>query len=379
MEERIRDLFPALKKFVYLNSAAVAPLPVVTVEAVLSQLKDVCENGVLNYTEWIATKEKCRSLVAEMLSVRPEQIAFMRNTSDGFSAVANGLTWQKDDNIVTFQGEFPSNFYAWKMIRDRFGVELRVCPSRNGRIDLTEFVSLIDKRTKLVAISVVQFDTGFRSDLEYIGKIARSNDALFAVDIIQGFGAIELDLPSQLVDIASGSSHKWLCAPEGCGILYLSDRARERLTPSLVGWISVENHWDFAHKEQSWKPNALAFESGTGCASLFYGLKASLELINQVGIKKIEAYLEQLTDYLCELAKSKGYEILSSRKKEEKSQIVLIAPKQGWTDIEIAKHLQERNIIISPRSGAIRVAPHFFNNQADIETFVETLSELPQH
>lgn len=348
-------------------------MPTVSVEAVLSQLRDVSENGTVNYTDWIDTKNRARALVAEMLNVRADQIAFMRNTSDGFSTVANGLRWQTGDNIVSFEREFPANFYAWRMARDRFGVELRLCPERDGRIDLDEFIALIDERTKLVSISAVQFNSGFRADLERIGEAARKVDALFAVDIIQGFGACEFDLPAQGVDIASGASHKWLFSPEGCGMLYLSDRARERVAPTLVGWISVETPWDFDDREQAFKSTALAWESGTGGSSLFYGLEQSLKLLQETGLKRIESYLTELSDYLCELVAGKKYEIVSSRARGEKSQIVCIKSQNGLTSNEIAKRLEEQNIIVSPRGDRLRIAPHFFNNTADIEKLAECL------
>jgi len=373
MNENIRELFPATEKYVYLNSAAVSPPPTPTVRAVMSQLKDVSENGTTNYADWIATKDRARELVAEMLNVRAEQIAFMRNTSDGFSTAANGLTWKKGDNIVSFEREFPANFYAWRDVRDKFGVELKLCPEREGRIDLDEFIALIDENTRLVSISAVQFNSGFRADLERIGEAAHAVDALFAVDIIQGFGAFGFDLPAQCVDIASGASHKWLFSPEGCGILYLSDKARERISPTLVGWISVETPWDFDDREQSFKPTALAWESGTGTASLFYGLEQSLKLLHETGLKNIENYLEELTDYLCELIASKNYEIVSSRAKGEKSQIVCIKHRGGLTSNDIFKHLERENIIVSPRGDRLRIAPHFFNNREDIEKLAENL------
>lgn len=372
MNENLRKLFPAAEKFAYLNSAAVAPIPTVSIEAVLSQLKDVSENGTLHYAKWIATKERTRMLVAEMLNVRDEQIAFMRNTSDGFSSVANGLKWQKGDNIVTFAREFPANFYAWRRISDKFGVELRLCSEQNGRIDLDEFIGLIDGKTRLVSISAVQFSTGFRADLEKIGTAARKRDALFAVDIIQAFGALPLDL-SEFVDIAAGASHKWLCSPEGGGILYLNDKARERIEPTLVGWISVEDAWNFDDYTQEFKPNALAWESGTGGASLFYGLEQSLKLLKETGIEKIEKHLEELTDFLCESLNGKAYEIVSSRKKGEKSQIVCLKHQKGLTSNQLAKILENENVIVAPRGDKLRIAPHFFNNQADIEKLLDVL------
>lgn len=370
MNENIRKAFPVTEKWTYLNSAAVGTVPAVSVEAVLSQLKDVSENGTVNYPEWVATKERARALIARMLNARAEQVAFLRNTSDGFASVASGIDWQKGDNIVSFAKEFPANFYAWRRIRDDLDVELRLCPERDGRIDLEEFISLIDSNTKLVSISAVQFASGFRADLTRIGEAARKADALFSVDIIQGLGAIPFDLPAQMVDIASGASHKWLVAPEGCGMLYLSDRARERVKPTLVGWISVEEPWDFDDFEQDFKPNALAWESGTGGISLFYGLEKSLKLLTETGIENIESYLEELTDFLCELLAGKNYEIISSREKGEKSQIVCIKHRNGLTSNEIAKSLQNENIVISPRGDRLRIAPHFYNNREDIEKLV---------
>ena len=376
MNAEIRRLFPATNNYTYLNSAAVAPLPTTAVDAVISQLRDVSANGSENYTDWIATKNRARGIIAAMLNVRAEQIAFMRNTSDGFATVANGLKWQSGDNIVSFAKEFPANFYAWRKIRDDFGVELRLCPERNGRIDLDELVDLIDANTKLVSISAVQYGSGFRADLLRIGEAAKKVDALFAVDIIQALGAMPFDLPAQLVDIASGASHKWLCAPEGCGFLYLSDKARERITPTLVGWISVQDAWNFEDLEQEFKPNALAWESGTGCSSLFYGLEQSAKLLFETGAENIQNYLEELTDYLCELLPTENYEIVSSRAKGEKSQIVCIKHRHGVSPMEIAKHLQNENIIISPRNDRIRIAPHFFNNQADIENLATQITKF---
>src|SRR5687767_12825336 len=122
MNNEIRSLFPAASKYTYLNSAAVSPMPLTAVAAVNEQLIDVAENGSNNYSEWIATKNRARALIAQMLGVQPEQVAFMRNTSDGFASVANGIEWQAGDNIVSFANEFPANFYPWRMVRDRFGV-----------------------------------------------------------------------------------------------------------------------------------------------------------------------------------------------------------------------------------------------------------------
>ena len=373
MNDEIRRLFPAAEKHTYLNSAAVSPMPRTALDAVRSQLEDVSENGSANYLDWVATKNRARALIGGMLNVEPETIAFMRNTSDGFAAVASGMSWKAGDNIVSFANEFPANYYAWRHVRDKFGVELRMAPEHDGRIDLDELISLIDSNTKLVAISAVQFASGFTVDLERIAKAAHAVDALLAVDIIQGLGARGFDLPALGVDMASGASHKWMCAPEGCGLFYVSEEARNRVDPTFVGWISVETPWDFEDREQPFRPNALAWESGTGCSSLFYGLEQSAKLLSETGLDRIEKYLEELTDFLCELIDGKNYEIVSSRTPGEKSSIVCIRHLDGLSSDDIFSQLERENIIVSSRGDRVRISPHFYNNREDIERFAAAL------
>ncbi len=373
MNEDIRPLFPAANFYTYLNSAAVSPMPLTAIDAITHQLNDVAAHGAAHYQEWVDTKNRARALVAEMLGVRTDQIAFLRNTSDGIATIAAGMKWNAGDNIVSFEHEFPSNFYPWRRIRDDFGVELWLAPERDGRIDLDEFIGLIDAKTKVVALSAVQYASGFSADLERVGRAARAVDALFCVDIIQAFGAQPLDLPAQYVDAAAGASHKWLCAPEGCGILYLSERARERINPTLVGWISVETPWDFDDREQPLKLTALAWESGTGCSSLFYGLEQSLKLLHETGIENISRYLADMTDGLCDALSSKNYELVSSRRPGESSAIVCIKHRGGMTPNEVAAKLESEKIVTSPRGDRIRIAPHFYNNIGDIERLLEFL------
>jgi selenocysteine lyase/cysteine desulfurase len=297
----------------------------------------------------------------------------MRNTSDALSSVANGLTWRPGDNIVTFSREFPSNIHPWLRIRDAFGVEVRMCLERNGRIDLAELESMIDHDTRIVAVSHVQYASGFRIDLQRLGRIARQHDALFVVDVIQALGVIPTNVEAEFVDVAAGAGHKWLMAPEGVGYLYLSDRARERIQPTLVGWISVPNPEDYLNFEQGWNKGTLAWETGTGPASLFYGFKASLELLTSYGVQRIANYLEELTDYLCEGLKGKPYEVVSSRAVGEKSQIVCIRPLEGLSAMALYHGLNAKNIVTAPRGDRLRIAPHFYNTAAEVDEFLKAL------
>lgn len=369
----LRSLFPITGRSIYLNHAAVSPLPTPTFEAIEGQLKDVRDNGSAHYQSWLAVKNSARTLLANFLGARPEQIAFMRNTSDSLSTVANGLKWKRGDNIVTFEHEFPANIYPWLRLRDAFGVEVRLCREQEGRVDTDELESLVDEHTKLISISQVQYASGFRSNLERLATVARKHDALFVVDAIQSLGVLPIDVEGEMVDVAAGASHKWLLGPEGVGYLYLSDRARERIEPTLVGWVSVGEPEDYYNFNQEWNSGTLAWETGTGAASLIHGLEASLKLLHQVGVAEIATYLEELTDYLCERVEQKGYLLVSSRTPSEKSQIVCIQHSADISAMKLYGILRSKNIITAPRGDRLRIAPHMYNSFEEIDCLIESL------
>lgn len=374
MTPELRALFPITERLVYLNHAAVSPLPTPTIKATEAQLHDVFENGSMHFRQWLSVKEEARRLLASLLGARPEQVAFMRNTSDSLSTVANGLRWKAGDNIVTFRHEFPSNIYPWLRLRDTHGVEIRMCGERNGRVDQEEMCNLIDNRTRLVAISQVQFASGFRANIARLAEATRQKDALLVVDVIQGLGVVPTNVEQEGIDVAAGAGHKWLLTPEGVGYLYLSDRARERIEPTLVGWVSVQSPEDYDNFDQPWNRCTLAWETGTGPNALIHGLKASLELLASVGTKRISNYLEELTDYLCERLEGLAYDLVSSRTPEDKSQIVCIKHRNGLSSMELYRRLAEQDIITAPRGDRLRIAPHFYNNHEDIERLVSALS-----
>jgi selenocysteine lyase/cysteine desulfurase len=375
MNSQLRALFPVTERLVYLNHAAISPPPTPTLQAVEAQLRDVQQNGSLNYRRWVTVRESARGLAAAMLNTRPEQLAFLRNTSDALSTVANGLRWRAGENVVTFRGEFPSNAYPWLRLREAHGVEVRMCEERDGRLDLDELIGLIDEKTRVVAVSQVQYASGFLADLERIGRAARArSDALLVVDVIQAMGALPIDVEAQLIDAAAGACHKWLLTPEGVGLLYLSDRARERIGPTLVGWTSVQRPEDYGNFEQEWKEGTLAWETGTAATALLHGLEASLRLLTETGIARIAAHLSDLTDYLCERLAARDYEVVSSRRPGEKSQIVCIRhTRPEWTPISLYAHLRKKGIVTAPRGERLRIAPHLYNNFEDVDALLDAL------
>jgi selenocysteine lyase/cysteine desulfurase len=373
MNDELRSLFPITKDTIYLNHAAVSPPPVPTVEAVTAQLRDVVKYGSLHYRSWVTVKERARKLAAEMIGARPEQIAFTRNTSDGLSTVANGLQWKPGENVVTFRREFPSNIYPWLRLREAYGVEVRMCEERDGRIELDELIGLIDDKTRVVAISQVQYGSGFRADLERLGRAARKRDALLVVDVIQAMGVIPTDVEAELIDAAAGACHKWLLTPEGVGVLYLSDRARERVEPTLVGWVSVPAPEEYGNFEQDWNRGALAWETGTSATAILHGLEASLRLLTDTGVARIAAHLEELTDYLCERLSARDYNIVSSRRAGEKSQLVCLQHRGGQTASALYAHLKQRGINVAPRGDRLRISPHLYNIKEEIDALVDAL------
>ena len=373
MNNDLRALFPVTQRANYLNHAAVSAPPATTINAIQKYLADVSQNGSVNFRDWLNTKERTRGLLAGLLGARPEQVAFMRNTSDGLSTVANGLKWRNGDNLVTFRNEFPSNIYPWLRLREAFGVEVRMCEERDGRIELDELIGLMDDRTRLIAISHVQYASGFRADLARLGSAARAHDALLVVDVIQSLGVVPVDVESDLIDAAAGACHKWLLTPEGVGYIYLSDRARSRIQPTLVGWISVPNPDDYNNFEQGWNEGTLPWETGTGPAGLIHGLEESLKLLTQVGTKNIQDHLEVLTDHLCERLQSSTYEVVSSRRSGEKSQIVCIRCSSGLSSMDLYSHLMKLNIITAPRGDRLRISPHLYNTLEEIDRLIEAL------
>ena len=226
----------------------------------------------------------------------------------------------------------------------------------------------------MVAISQVQYGSGFRVDLERVGREARARDALFVVDVIQGLGVLPLDVEAEFVDAAAGACHKWLLTPEGVGLLYLSDRARERIAPTLVGWMSVPEFEDYGNFEQEWRAGALAWETGTAPTALLHGLEASTRLLLETGTKRIAAHLNELADYLCEKLSGRDYEIVSSRRAGEKSQIMCVRHRQAaWTPNALYAHLKKQDIIVAPRGDRLRISPHLYNTVEEIDALVAAL------
>lgn len=367
-----RDQFPVTQRFVYMNHAALGPLPRTAAERVARLAESLASEGDETWTDRLAEVARVRGLAARLVGARaPHEVAFVANTSDGLSVVASGLDWREGDNVVGANCEFPSNVYPWMRLESR-GVELRMVEERDGRVDPDELLALVDDRTRVVALSWVQFASGFRSDLGRIGRACASRGVLFVVDAIQGLGALGLDVERDNIDVLSASAHKWLCGGEGIGLLYVSDRVVERLEPARVGWTSVEDWIKWSRYDLTYREGAGRFECGTMNMFGVYALGASLELLLDAGSDAIEARVKALTDRLVEGLAGRGFHVVSSRQPGEWSGIVA-ATHPDRAPHDIMTHLRERDILVAHRSGRLRISPHFYNTHDEVDRLISEL------
>ena len=374
MNDAIRSLFPVTEKYIYLNHAAVSPLSTRVREAMNRLIDDVTLNGSANYAEWLDAYERARASAARLVNARPSEIAFMRNTSEAISAVANGLAWRAGDNIVTNNVEFPANVYPWMRVAEKHNVTIKKALEHEGRIDIDELLALVDQRTRVVTLSWVQFASGFRSNIQHIGRFCRERGVLFFVDAIQGLGGLQLDVERDAVDAFAADAHKYLLGPEGIAVMYISERVLEQIEPTVVGWTSVKHWEDYLDYRLDYQAGARRFECGTLNTVGVYGIGAALDLFLEVGPEAIEAHLLGLSDYLAERLGDKGYTVVSSRRAGEISGIVCCTHPRH-TPSQLYHHLRERNIVTAPRVGRLRMSAHFYNTRDDVDALIAALPE----
>ncbi|HIE50318.1 MAG TPA: aminotransferase class V-fold PLP-dependent enzyme [Armatimonadetes bacterium] len=373
--EAYRPLFPVTQHHIFLNHAAVAPVSTRVVEAVNEYFTDVLRAGGTNEPAWLERVKKARADAAALVGAEPEEIAFVKNTTEGLLFVANGIRWREGDNAVTASCEFPANVYPWRNLA-RWGVETRFVKPRGGRILVDDVRAALDRRTRVVSLSFVQYFNGFRADLEALGTLCRERGVLFCVDAIQGLGALQLDVSRTPVDFFSADGHKWLLAPEGIGVFYCRRERLEDLEPLEAGWWSVQKATYYAPDYSTYtaplRNDAQRFEPGTRNNAGLFGLGAALALLREIGILRIEARILALTDRLIEGLQRRGYTILSPLRPAERSGIVTFRRK-GQPALQLHRRLREANILVSLRHNAVRVSPHFYNTEEEIDALLEAL------
>ena len=358
-----------------MNHAGVAPLSRRVREAMIAFVEDATVNGAVHADIWAETAEECRVAAARFLNADAAEIAFMKNTTQGILIAANGIDWRAGDNVVTTAVEFPANVYPWWSLKERYGVETRMVPERNGCIDIADIADAIDARTRAVTISHVEFASGFRNDIQAIGELCRARDVWFIVDAIQSLGAIEVDVKAAHVDILAADGHKWLLAPEGAAIFYCAAEKLDRLINTNVGWASVVNPRDFLNYELTQKPDATRFEEGSYNSVGLYGLKAAIALLQEVGTATVAARVLRLTAHLMAGLETKGYRVITPKADSSRAGIVIFeSPRHAPAEID--ELLRDERIITAARGSGVRVSPHFYNTELEIARLLEVLPVL---
>ena len=361
-----------------MNHAGVAPVPQRTADAMIQFAREAAESAYME-GHWYKQIEELRTLAAGLINVTREEIALVKNTSEGLGIVAGGVNWKEGDRIVTSAVEYPSNAYPWIDLSRRLGVELICVPERvrgDGAriIDLAELLAAADTpRTRMVTLSHVEFGSGFRNDLMAIGRFCRQRGILFCVDAIQSLGVLPLDAQAMNIDFLSADGHKWLLGPEGAGIFYCRRELIEHTHPPLIGWMNVVGALDYDHIDFHLRADAGRFECGSWNVPGFLGLKASIELLQEEGLEAVTQRVKILTDQLVSGLRGKGYAVVSARDGESWSGIVSAVPPAG-DPAAIAASLRKQRVEIAVRGGRLRFSPHFYNTEAQVD---RVLSLLP--
>jgi cysteine desulfurase / selenocysteine lyase len=375
LPDKFRRLFPITERYVYLNHASVSPLSKTARDCMVGVLDSSMHCGSRAWEETEQMQATCRNRAAQLVNAKAHQIAFLRNTSDAISAIANGIEWRRGDNIVTAAAEFPANVYPWRRVALEHGVEMRIASGVDSHmVGLEELLALADERTRVVALSWVQFSTGQRIDIQRAGKFCRERGILLVVDAVQGLGALQMDVERDFVDAFAAGAHKFLLGPKGVSLLYLSDRALQQIAPTVIGWTAVKDHGDYEVHDLDFRDGAARFEGGTANVAGICGLGGAIDLLLQAGPANIERHLLSLSAYLISNLEKKGYRVTSAKAPGEISAIVTCRHERH-SATEVCSHLESRNIITSARCVGLRIAPHFYNTQADLDALLE---DLPQ-
>lgn len=366
-----RREFAVTERFVYLNHAAVGVLPACSVEAIEGYVRAHAREGVLGTHPYDARMPEYRERLARFIGASGGELAIVPSTSAGANVVALGIDWRPGDEVLLCDNEFPSNAVPWTALQRR-GVSVRWISAPARRLTPDVLRDALTPQTRAVAVSWVSYSDGYRHDLAALSEIAHAAGALLCVDAIQGLGAFPLDVRRCGIDALYAGAGKWLLGLHGAGLLYVSEPLIERFELAAPGWRSMENMWAFHDYQQPYAPQALRFEGGTPNFPGTLALATSVELLERSGTGAIERHVLELTDRLCEGLRRAGAELLTQRGPGISSGIVTFR-MPGFESTALGKALQRDGIVTTYRAEGIRVSPHGYNTDAEIDRLLEAL------
>lgn len=367
--ENLDREFPVRRNLVYLNHAAVAPLPARVADAIRAHIDDVSRFGATNWKTWYRRYDDTREAAAAFVGGDAARIAFLPSTSHALNLVAQGLDWRSGDNVVGDDLEFPANVYPWMNLARR-GVEYRIARSRGGVLTAEDFAPLVDARTRAVAVSWVAFHSGFVFPLEAIGALCRSCDALFVVDAIQGLGTMPMDVEALGIDVLAADGHKFLYGPEAVALFAFSEKAKSAIIPPWAGWWNVP--WQESQLVYRLEPYATGrrFEPGSLPTAQVLGLAASIGLLAEIGAEAVRDRIGGMVGRLRAGLRGLGWAIKTP---EGSVSAILAAVPPMRSALAAVAALDREGIVASPREGAVRFAPHAGNDEAEIDRVLAVL------
>jgi len=372
----LREQFPITRRWVFLNHAGVCPLSLPVAQAMREYLDDSLRNGPRWSEHWYQRLEQGRRTFARLVGADPAEIAYVKNTTQGVLIAASSIPWQRGDNCLIFDQEFPANVYPWLAL-EASGVQVRMVRPVGGRITPELIAEHCDERTRCVALSFVQFANGFRADMEAIGKFCRERKIFFFADIIQGAGVIPLDVRACCIDMASCDGHKWLLGPEGMGFFFCRREILDELRPANIGWYSVVEPEKFTEYDLTLRPDARRFEEGSLNIAGGFGLCAAVNMLARIGPEACFARLLALTDEIIARARERQFEILSPVATTAERSGIVVFRVPGCDNARLVRQLADKHRIqVAFRGGGVRVSPHIYNTVEEIACLFSAIDEL---
>lgn len=355
----LRDGFPALKHWTYLNTATYGQVPVRTQAAVAAHFAGRDELACQDFLTWFDDMDELRGLLAQLIHCRPDDIAFTTNAASALSLFLGGIDWQAGDRIVTLADEFPNQFYYANWLRSR-GVEL---------VEMTD-IAAVPERTRAIAISTVNYMTGARADLASICRLAHEAGALVYVDGTQSLGALQFDVQSAQPDVFAVDGYKWLLCPNGATFFYISPELRRRVPPAVIGWRS-DRGWrcvdELNHGAPEFPEGAERYEGGMLNFPSLYGMAESVRMFLEIGPDRVEKRVLELAAQAADILRRSGAAIRC----EGTNIVAAHWPERDAS--ELARTMAERRIIVAARHGNLRVSPHFYNDESDLAALAESI------
>jgi selenocysteine lyase/cysteine desulfurase len=368
---RVRSFFPVTREFAYLDHAGSGPISTRVEESLREWSDRQSRHGAVDADVYAEEIARVRGRVASLLAAHAHEISLVRNTTEALGLVATGLSWRPSDVVLTTDLAHPSTLYPWLTL-ERFGVEVKRLRTRDGAIDLEEVARRLESpRVRVLCIASVDYRTGVRQDLATLGELCRERGVLFCVDAIQSLGCLALEPATLGIDFLAAGGQKWLLAGPGTGLLYCADGVRDRLRPRVVGWHSVGEPDALEREQHALRMGGARFEPGTPDSAGAYRLGAAVDLILELGIEAIEARVLALRARLDAGLAARGFRRVSPSG-ESGSGIASFALGHE-TATEASKRLRGRGIHVASRGDLLRISPHFYNDEHELDRLVAAL------